>query len=126
RGAAAGPGASVAGTMQAALKLAAGQSAAGEVSAKVVLLTEGVMKAMLLAKLKIATGVALLLAVLGAGIGATICVCQTEAGDAQRVPKPAARPADKEITELPGSARQANRQRAAEAEGATQVPPRSA
>src|SRR5262249_37217186 len=55
-------------TVKAAILLAAGQAApAGLVSAKVAALTEGVLKAMLLTKLKIATA-ALLVGVLGGGV----------------------------------------------------------
>jgi RNA polymerase sigma factor (sigma-70 family) len=55
-------------TVKAATLIAAGQAAAtGVISAKVATLTEGVLKAMFLTKLKIATGVFLMLAVIGMG-----------------------------------------------------------
>ena len=58
----------VSSTIKAASLVAAGQAAAGMISAKVAALTEGVLKAMLLTKLKIAT-VVLLVAVAAAGSG---------------------------------------------------------
>jgi RNA polymerase sigma factor (sigma-70 family) len=59
-------------TIKAATLFAAGQTAAtGVISAKVVALTEGVLKTMLLTKLKIATAV-LLLAGVGVGVGVAL------------------------------------------------------
>jgi RNA polymerase sigma factor (sigma-70 family) len=55
-------------TVKAARLFAAGQAASGVVGAKVAALTEGVLKAMLLTKLKIVTAVLLVIAVLGAGL----------------------------------------------------------
>ena len=61
--------------------LAAGKAlAAGVISAKVVALTEGVLKAMLLTKLKIAITVVMTLNLIGAGVG--LVYCQT-AGSGQ-------------------------------------------
>jgi RNA polymerase sigma factor (sigma-70 family) len=58
-------------TIQAATLFAAGQAAApGVLSVKAVALTEGVLKAMLLSKLKIATAVLVTVVVLGAGAAA--------------------------------------------------------
>jgi len=54
-------------TVKAASLFAAGQAASGVVGAKVAALTEGVLKAMLLSKIKTATAVLLVIAVLGAG-----------------------------------------------------------
>jgi WD40 repeat protein len=60
-------------TIKAAGLFAAGPAAAaGVISAKVAALTEGVLKTMLLTKLKIATAVLLLLAGLGVGLGAAL------------------------------------------------------
>src|SRR5205807_1324610 len=56
-------------TVKAASLFAAGQAASGVVGAKVTALTEGVLKAMLLTKLKIATVVLLAASVLGTGAG---------------------------------------------------------
>jgi RNA polymerase sigma factor (sigma-70 family) len=57
-------------TVQAAAAFAAGQAlAVGVVPAHVAVLTEGVLKSMLLTKLKVATAVALVVAALGAGAG---------------------------------------------------------
>src|SRR5256885_8188751 len=57
--------------LQAASLVAAGPAAAGLISTKVAALTEGVMKAMLITKLKIATAV--LLAVAASEIGRGAC-----------------------------------------------------
>ena len=65
------PAALAANTVQAALLVAAGNSlAAGVISTQVATLTEGVLQAMFLTKLKIAAAVMLTLGVLGAGGGA--------------------------------------------------------
>jgi RNA polymerase sigma factor (sigma-70 family) len=66
------PGSLVSSTVEAASVFAAGSAAAGGVSASVVALTEGVLKAMLMTKLKIAMGliaVAVTLGVGAAGVG---------------------------------------------------------
>jgi hypothetical protein len=60
----------VACTVKAAAGLAAGQAVAGVVSTKVAVLTEGVMKAMLLSRLKTATALVLVVVVLGLGVAA--------------------------------------------------------
>jgi RNA polymerase sigma factor (sigma-70 family) len=59
----------VSSTVQAAALVVAGHAAAGVVSAPVAALTEGVMKAMLMTKLKIATAVVLAVGLLGVGFG---------------------------------------------------------
>jgi RNA polymerase sigma factor (sigma-70 family) len=60
----------VSSTIEAASRLAAGQAAACVVSANVVAITEGVLKAMFLTKLKVATAVVVAVGVLlGAGVG---------------------------------------------------------
>ncbi|MCI0462302.1 MAG: RNA polymerase sigma factor, partial [Gemmataceae bacterium] len=56
-------------TVKVASLFAVGQAASGVLSAKVIALTEGVLKAMLLTKLKIVTAVVLATGVLGAGAG---------------------------------------------------------
>jgi hypothetical protein len=63
------PGTLLASTVNAVMLSAAGGVAAGVISAKVIALTEGVLKAMLLTKLKIATAVMLAVGVTGAGAG---------------------------------------------------------
>src|SRR5262245_41697898 len=65
------PSSLVASTLKAASVIAAGQATAGVISVEVVALTEGVLKTMLLTKLKIATAVFLMLAMIGVagGIG---------------------------------------------------------
>jgi RNA polymerase sigma factor (sigma-70 family) len=62
------PPALVAATIDAAAAVMAGQAAATAASAQAVALTEGVLKTMLLTKLKAATAVLLVLAVAGAGV----------------------------------------------------------
>ncbi|HEY1859629.1 MAG TPA: sigma-70 family RNA polymerase sigma factor, partial [Gemmataceae bacterium] len=57
-------------TVQAAALFAAGKTAAGVVSAKAAALTQGVLKAMLMTKLKIATAVLFAVGVVGMGSGA--------------------------------------------------------
>ena len=57
-------------TLKAAALVAAGRAAAGVASAQVAALTEGVLKTMLLSKLKTTSAVFFLVAVLGAGVGA--------------------------------------------------------
>ena len=59
----------MASTKQAVALVVAGQAATGAVSTKVAALTEGVLKTMLLTKLKIATAVLVSVGVLGTGIG---------------------------------------------------------
>jgi RNA polymerase sigma factor (sigma-70 family) len=59
----------VSSTVQAAAWVAAGHAAAGVVSAPVAALTEGVMKAMLMTKLKIATAIVLAVGLIGIGFG---------------------------------------------------------
>src|SRR5262249_1619108 len=59
------PASLVASTVKAAVTVAAGQAAAGVVSAQVVALTEGVVKAMLLARLKVPAAVLLAVLLLG-------------------------------------------------------------
>jgi hypothetical protein len=66
--AAAAPPALVGSTIKAATLSAAGHAAAGAVSARVAALTEGVLKAMLLSKLKTLTAVMLAMAALGAAV----------------------------------------------------------
>ena len=68
------PGPLVVSTVQAATLMAAGKAlAAGAISAKVVALTEGVLKAMLMTKLKVAITVLLALNLIGAGVGLVYC-----------------------------------------------------
>ena len=75
------PGPLVVSTVQAAISMAAGKAlATGVISAKVVALTEGVLKAMLMTKLKVAIAVLLAVNIIGAGVG--LVYCQT-AGSGQ-------------------------------------------
>jgi RNA polymerase sigma factor (sigma-70 family) len=85
------PAAVLSSTIEAVTLMAAGQAAAGLVSAKVAVLSEGVVKAMLLSKLKVATTVVLVMAVLGAGVATRARDGQSRAGEAataQHKPSP--------------------------------------
>jgi RNA polymerase sigma factor (sigma-70 family) len=79
-------------TLKAATLIAAGCAAADIVSAKVAALTEGVVKAMLLTKLKIATAILLVTATLAAGVATSTPEGQTQPsapGTAQNATAPA-------------------------------------
>ncbi len=68
------PGPLVVSTVQAATLMAAGKAlATGAISAKVVALTEGVLKAMLMTKIKVALAVVMALNLIGAGVGLVYC-----------------------------------------------------
>jgi RNA polymerase sigma factor (sigma-70 family) len=88
-------------TGKAAALFAAGRAAAGTVSARVTALTEGVLKAMLLSKLRVV--MAVLLAVALAGATAAGLLTQTQAADPARAQRPTAPKAD---PEKPPAARQ--------------------
>jgi RNA polymerase sigma factor (sigma-70 family) len=76
------PGSLLFATVKAARMSAAGKAATGVVSAKVAALTEGVLKAMFLTKLKIATVVLLVVVILGVATGAyTFAVAGEEQPD---------------------------------------------
>jgi RNA polymerase sigma factor (sigma-70 family) len=86
-------------TIKAASALAAGQAlTAGLVSSRVATLTEGVLKTMLLTKLKIAVAVVLMLAI--AGVGAGRWFLQTEAAERPPAP-PVADKKDKQGADAP-------------------------
>jgi RNA polymerase sigma factor (sigma-70 family) len=96
----------VSSTIKAASLFAAGHAAAGVVSAKAAALTEGVLKAMLLNKLKVATGVLFALSILVAGTG--VLLLRVQAADPaqrseQRSTQPAAegKPQGPERREMP-------------------------
>jgi RNA polymerase sigma factor (sigma-70 family) len=74
-------------TIKAASLFAAGQAAAGVISVRVAALTEGVLKTMLLTKLKIVTVVVLMIALLTGGAG---LIYQTQAEGQENDPKAAA------------------------------------
>ena len=79
------PASVVASTIKAASLLAAGKAAAtGAISVKVAALTEGVMKAMLLTKLKAVIAVVLILGFVATG--ATVLTCRTAAGQDDKQP----------------------------------------
>ena len=70
----------VSSTIKAATLLAAGQAAAGVISVKVAVLTEGVLRAMFLTKLKTGMAVLLMVALVGSGGVATALVAGEEDG----------------------------------------------
>ncbi len=70
----------VASTVKAASLIAAGQAVSGAVGANVAALTEGVLKAMLMTKIKVVLAVVLAVHLIGAGVG--LVYCQT-AGSGQ-------------------------------------------
>jgi RNA polymerase sigma factor (sigma-70 family) len=72
------PLAVVSATIGAASSYAAGQAATGVISAPAAALTEGVLKTMLMSKLKVATGVLLVVACVGGVMG---LLCPTQAGE---------------------------------------------
>ncbi|HEV3256266.1 MAG TPA: sigma-70 family RNA polymerase sigma factor [Gemmataceae bacterium] len=83
----------LASTIKAASLYAAGQAAAGLISVKVAALTEGVLKAMLLTKLKVAIAVAVLVIVGSLGVGAfTHTTAVPGQPDAPRNGQPAPKP----------------------------------
>jgi uncharacterized protein (TIGR03067 family) len=89
-------------TVKNAMLFAAGPAAAGVLAAKVVALTEGVLRAMLLTKLKIATVVLLAFGLIGGGMGMfTYYTLATQPAEArsQAQPKPVAQPAAKPKTD---------------------------
>ena len=77
------PPALVASTIKAASLLAAGKAATGAISVKVAALTEGVMKAMFMTKLKSAIAVVLVLGVMGAG-GTSLAYHMTAGQDGKK------------------------------------------
>ncbi len=82
------PGPLVVSTVQAATLTAAGKAlATGAISAKVVALTEGVLKAMLITKIKVALAVVLAIPLIGAGVG--LVYCQTAGKGQDKQGKPA-------------------------------------
>ena len=85
------PSALVGSTVEAARCVAAGQSATPIVSIKVVALTEGALKAMLLNKVKIASAILLVMALLG-GLGAGAAMLTPEAAATARTEKKADEP----------------------------------
>jgi RNA polymerase sigma factor (sigma-70 family) len=80
----------VSNTIRAASVFAAGQAAAGPVSGKVAALTEGVMKAMLVTKLKVATAAVFMAVAL---CGMTGLICRTLAGEPGTAAQPTTTPA---------------------------------
>jgi RNA polymerase sigma factor (sigma-70 family) len=91
-------------TSKAANALAAGQSVAtGVISAQVASLTEGVLKLMLLTKLKITTTVLLGVAIAGAGV-MTLASAQTQSTSPTRAQDKAQPKNNPERTERPGAA----------------------
>ena len=92
------PGPLVVSTVQAATLTAAGKAlAAGAISAKVVALTEGVLKAMLMTKLKVALAVVLAVHLIGAGVGLVYCQTAGSGQDKGGGPPAAQEKADKPV-----------------------------
>ena len=92
------PGPLVVSTVQAATLMAAGKAlAAGAISAKVVALMEGVLKAMLMTKLKITLAVVLALNLIGAGVGLVYCQTAGSGQDKGGGPPTAQEKADKPV-----------------------------
>ena len=91
------PSSVVSSTIKAVNLLAAGQAATGAISVKVVALTEGVLKAMMLTKLTTATAVLFVIAALIVGTGLTYRAQaqQTPAAQSQSEPKDNDQPMDK-------------------------------
>jgi RNA polymerase sigma factor (sigma-70 family) len=95
-------------TIRAAILTAAGQAAtAGVISAQVTALVEGVLKTMLLTKLKVATAVLFMTAVLCAGLAVGIFVYQAQAGEPVSTQQSSAPPNVKEVPERPDQKDQA-------------------
>jgi RNA polymerase sigma factor (sigma-70 family) len=76
-------------TFEAATQVAAGQAASGLVRAKVAILMEGVLKAMLLTRLEITTGVLLAVASVAVGLGALAHPASAQKEDRPAITKPA-------------------------------------
>jgi RNA polymerase sigma factor (sigma-70 family) len=89
------PASAVSATIHAASLWAAGQAAPGVVSAQVAALTEGVIKSMLLKKLRMATVVLLMVSAAGMGAGGLIHRAHAANPTAQAVPPAAGRADDK-------------------------------
>jgi RNA polymerase sigma factor (sigma-70 family) len=80
----------VSSTVEVAACIAAGQAVTtAAISANVAALTEGVMKAMFMTKIKIITAVLLAVCVFGMGVGASGLVCRTQAAE-KAIPQPVA------------------------------------
>jgi hypothetical protein len=88
----------VSSTIKAATLFAAGQAASGVISVKVAALTEGVLKAMLVTKLKIAPVVVLMIAAL-VGWAGLFYPTQAAEAKADKDKQPAAKPAEKPKTD---------------------------
>jgi RNA polymerase sigma factor (sigma-70 family) len=106
------PAAVLSSTSKAVTLVATGQAAAGVISARAAALTEGVLKTMLLTKLKIAS-VVLLAGVLGTAVGASLLAGQPQAAEPAKV----ARPPDNDSAGGAGSAPQAAGQPRGDAKG---------
>jgi RNA polymerase sigma factor (sigma-70 family) len=87
-------------TVQASMSVAAGKAATGIASAKVIALMQGVMRAVLFSQLKIAAGVLLTLAAVGAGVMA-YCLSTPLPAQSNSVPKLAGVSADSPKDDAP-------------------------
>ncbi len=92
------PGPLVVSTVQAATLMAAGKAlAAGAISAKVVALTEGVLKTMLMTKIKVVLAVVMTVHLIGAGVGLVYCQTAGTGQDKGGGPPAAQEKADKPV-----------------------------
>ena len=87
----------LASTIKAASLIAAGQAVSGAVGANVATLTEGVLKAMLMTKLKVAIAVIMALNLIGAGVGLVYCQTAGSGQDKGGGPPTAQEKADKPV-----------------------------
>jgi RNA polymerase sigma factor (sigma-70 family) len=88
-------------TVKSAVQLAAGRAAGGAISAQVTALTEGVLKAMLVSKLKLGTAVVLALGVVFACAATTAQALKAEPAAKQRAENLAALPSERTQQVLP-------------------------
>jgi RNA polymerase sigma factor (sigma-70 family) len=102
------PAALTSSTIRAAMLVAAGQAATvGAIPAHIAALVEGVLKTMLLTKVKTATAVIFVTAVLGAGLTTGILIFETQAGQPAPAPQTGAAPNAKEVNEVADQKKQA-------------------
>ncbi len=84
-------------TVQAATLVAAGQATTGAVSANVAALTEGVVRAMLISKLKIASAVLLAACFAVAGVGFALSTAPADGQEQKKPAQPPAQPQPKKV-----------------------------
>ncbi len=94
--AAAVPAAVIAPTVKAAVLVATGQATTGAISANVVALTEGVVRAMLLTKLKAATAILFAACLVVAGVGFALSPAPADGEDQKKPAQPPVQPQPKD------------------------------